>query len=203
MRESLSIEGLQGKQSVRATFRLPDHTINLLTTVAFQLGLKQKSLFDQLIEDAEILKEITERVLQHDTQKDLTQRRQKTYVLNRKSLQIINKLSQEMNISRDFIVEISIQRLLPVLTAEQEKHKNRSLVYKELKRYVGQGRKLLEQAEHLLGEGDEVFEMIKKSNDINERNINTLRSIIEKSKAMENLEEMNALQNNQNEFSGS
>ena len=203
MSTSLSAEGLQGKQSVRTTFRLPDPTIKLLTTVAFQLGLKQKSLFDQLVEDEEILKKIAERARKKDTQMDFNQRRQKTYVLNRRSLEILHKLSQEMNISRDFLVEISIQRLLPVLNSEQEKHKNRSIIFKDMKRYFEQGRRLFEKAENLLGEGDAVCDMIKRSNDIIERNVDTLRSIMEKSNAMVNLEEMTSQQNNQNEFSDS
>ena len=197
MSVNLSAEGLQGKQSVRTTFRLPDPTIKLLTAVAFQLGLKQKSIFDQLVEDEEILKEIAERALKKDTRMDLNQRRQKTYVLNRKSLEIIHKLSQEMNISRDFLVEISIQRLVPVLNSEQEKHKNRSIIYKDMKRYLEQGRRLFEKAEHLLGEGDAVCEMIKKSNDIIERNIDGLKSTMEKNKAMAYFEEMKSQQNSE------
>ena len=200
MTVSLSAEGLQGMQSVRTTFRLSDPTIKLLTAVAFQLGLKQKSLFDQLVEDEEILKEIAERALKKDTQMDLNQRRQKTYVLNRRSLEIIHKLSKEMNISRDILVEISIQRLLPVLNSEQEKLKNRAIICKDMKRYLEQGRRLFEKAEHLLGEGDPVREIIRKSNDIIERNINTLKSLMEKSKAMVNLEELQSQQNDQKAF---
>jgi hypothetical protein len=82
MSVSLSAEGLQGKQSVRKIFRLPDPTIKLLTAVAFQLGLKQKSLVDQLVEGEETLIEIIERSLKKDTQMDLNKRRQKTYALN-------------------------------------------------------------------------------------------------------------------------
>ncbi|RPI51694.1 MAG: hypothetical protein EHM49_06780, partial [Deltaproteobacteria bacterium] len=51
---TITAMGLRGKQSVRATFRLPDHIIKLLGMVASQLGLKQKSLFDQLVEDKEV-----------------------------------------------------------------------------------------------------------------------------------------------------
>ncbi len=188
LRISISAEELQGKQSVRATFRLPDHIIKLLNVVAFQLGLKQKSLFDQLIEDEETVKEIAERMLEQDTQTDLGHRRQKTYVLNRRSLEIIEKLSKKMNISRDFIVEISIQRLLPVLKAEKEKYKNRSIIYKDMEHYLEQGKKLFEKAEHLLGAGDATCEMIKPSIDMNERNLDKLRRMIERSKAMEVLE---------------
>lgn len=45
----ITSQGLRGKQSVRATFKLPEHIIKLLGGVATQLGVKQKSLFDQLV----------------------------------------------------------------------------------------------------------------------------------------------------------
>lgn len=185
---SLSADGLQAKQSVRTTFRLPDHTIKLLNVVAFQLGLKQKSLFDQLVEDERILKEVTAKALKEEVQFDTGERRQKTYVLNRRSLEIIEMLSREKKIPRDFLVEIAIQRLLPVFNSEQAKHKLRSTIYKDMKRHLNQGKKLFEKAEHLLGEDDTICEMIKKSNEINEKNVTEMRRLIEKGKAMEDFE---------------
>jgi len=187
-RISPSAEELQGKQSVRATFRLPDHIIKLLNVVAFQLGLKQKSLFDQLIEDEEIVKEIARRTRERDSKTDRIHRRQKTYVLNRRSLEIIKRLSKELNISRDFLVEISIQRLLPILNAEKAKHTNRLIIYNDLEHYLDQGNELLKKADHLLGAGDATCEMIKLSIDMSVRNLDNLRRMIERSKTMESFE---------------
>lgn len=196
---SLSADGLQGKQSVRTTFRLPGHTIKLLNVVAFQLGLKQKSLFDQLVEDEKILKEVAEKALKEKVEFNPDERRQKTYVLNRRSLEIIEKLCKEQNIPRDFLVEISIQRLLPVFNSEQEKHKIRSIIFKDMKRHLDQGKKLLEKAEHLLGEDDTICDMIKKSNEVNERNVTELRTLIEKGKAMEDFEKIKSQMDDQQE----
>ena len=56
----ISAQGLKGRQSVRATFKLPEYTINLLGIVASQLGIKQKSLFDQLVDDKVVLTEVAE-----------------------------------------------------------------------------------------------------------------------------------------------
>jgi len=196
---NLSAKGLQGKQSVRTTFRLPDHIIKLLNVVAFQLGLKQKSLFDQLVEDEEILKEVAERAKKEDTQLDPGERRQKTYVLSRRSLELIEKICREKRISRDFLVEISIQRLIPVFNAEQEKQKNRSIIYKDMMRYLEQGKKLFEKAEHLLGKGDAICEMIKRNNNENEQNVTELGSLIEKGKAMENYENVKSGQKDNQE----
>jgi hypothetical protein len=188
IRISLSAEELQGMQSVRATFRLPEHIIKLLNVVAFQLGLKQKSLFDQLIEDQDIVKKIAERMLEQEIQTHDKQRRPKTYVLNRRSLEIIEKLSKELNLSRDLLVEISIQRLLPVLQSEKEKYKNRLIIYKDMEQYLEQGKKLFKKAEHLLGPEDATCEKIKQGIDINERNLDRLRRMIESSRAMEVIE---------------
>lgn len=187
-RIGLSAERLQGKQSVRATFRLPEHIIKLLNVVAFQLGLKQKSLFDQLIEDQDIVKKIAERMPEQETQTANKQRRPKTYVLNRRSLEIIEKLSKELNMPRDVLVEIFIQQLLPILRSEREKYKNRSIIYKDLEQYLEQGKELFIKAEHLLGAEDATCEKIKIGIGLNERILDSLRRMIESSRAMEGIE---------------
>ena len=42
---------LRGKQSIRATFKLSEKSIEIISVVASRLGIKQKSLFDHLIDD--------------------------------------------------------------------------------------------------------------------------------------------------------
>ena len=42
--KDFSLDALKGMQSVRATFTLPKHAINLISTIANQLGVKQKSI---------------------------------------------------------------------------------------------------------------------------------------------------------------
>lgn len=184
-RMQLSATGLKGKQSVRTTFRLPEHTIKLLNVVAHQLGLKQKSLFDQLMEDEDSLKEVAKMTEKERAQQDAGERRQKTYVLSRNSLEILEKISVQHEVPRDLLVEFSIRRLMPVFETEQEKHKMREIVLKEMKRHHNQGRKLYEKAEQLLGEDDAICEMIKKSNEIIENNVAELGSLIDQGMAME------------------
>jgi len=41
---------LRGRQSVRTTFKLSERSIDALSILAGQLGIKQKSLFDHLID---------------------------------------------------------------------------------------------------------------------------------------------------------
>ena len=47
---------LRGRQSVRATFRLSEDGIDAISILSAQLGIKQKSVFDHLMEDVQILK---------------------------------------------------------------------------------------------------------------------------------------------------
>ncbi|MDJ0811543.1 MAG: hypothetical protein QNJ01_15680, partial [Desulfobacterales bacterium] len=57
-----SSRDLRGKQSVRATFRLTARAIDAISVVAFHLGIKQKSLFEHLIEDDQTLSQIARQV---------------------------------------------------------------------------------------------------------------------------------------------
>ncbi len=75
---------LRGKQSVRATFKLSENAINAITTVSIHLGIKQKSLFDHLIEDMKSLEQIAREISTHDHIQRA--RIQKTYVLSRRTL---------------------------------------------------------------------------------------------------------------------
>ena len=53
-----SAAALMGKQSVRATFRLSAECIHAISILSAQMGIKQKSVFDHLMEDANSLASI-------------------------------------------------------------------------------------------------------------------------------------------------
>lgn len=179
----LSAQGLKGRQSVRATFRLPDQVIKLLGIVASQLGLKQKSLFDQLVEDKEVLDLVADNANAPETaRKD---RRQKTFVLSRKSVEILDTVARKKNISRDLLVEVSIRRLLPVMTAEQEKHRQRALLYKEMENYLGQGRELLGKAGRILNKEDRAYTLLESVVGVCEEKVSELKEVVEKGRSVE------------------
>jgi len=181
----ISAKGLKGKQSVRTTFRLPDQIIDLLGVVASQLGLKQKSLFDQLIENKEVLSKVAEDM--HDFTFGSAERRSKTFVLSRKSLEVLDEVAQQKNISRDALVAVSIQRLLPVMNAEKEKHKKRAKIFDEMKNYLDQGVEILRKADNTLGAEDQVFRLLKKNiNDFKE-NILKVEEIINRGESIKNI----------------
>ena len=101
---------LRGKQSVRATFKLTKKAIDSLGIVALHMGIKQKSLFDHIIENASTLKGL---VRQINIQKFMEKTRvQKTYVLSRKTINILKTISDTHNLPRDALVEYSIMHFV-------------------------------------------------------------------------------------------
>ncbi|MGD2038924.1 MAG: hypothetical protein PVH28_13610, partial [Desulfobacterales bacterium] len=101
---------LRGRQSVRATFKLSARSIDVLSIVATQLGIKQKSLFDHLIEDVQSLNAIANEI--EDDVFEALERVQKTFVISRRTLTCLDQTSRQFNAPRDALVEYSIQRLL-------------------------------------------------------------------------------------------
>ncbi len=174
---------LRGRQSVRTTFRLPVYLIELLGIIAGQFGVKQKSLFDQLIEDSEVLDEVAAWVAGYTPEN--IERRPKTYVLSKDSLLALERVAAERRISRDILVEISIRRLLPLLLAERDKHAKRVKILGDMEKYLQQGHELQASAENLLGKTDPVYEMISKMVRLGEEKVLDLTGIVAKGKGLE------------------
>jgi uncharacterized protein (UPF0147 family) len=181
----LTADELKGRQSVRATFRLPSQAIELLSIAANQLGLKQKSLFDQLVEDRSVLDQVANEA--HDYTPTVKERRQKTFVLSRSSLDSLEHIASEHRMPRDMLVEVSIRRLVPVITAEQIKHEKRASLLKEMESFLVRGRNLLAKAEKMLGDKDPVFQKIASFTDSCERNVEEAKELVEKGKQMDRL----------------
>jgi hypothetical protein len=150
-----SAEDLRGRQSVRATFKLSARAIDALSIVAVHLGIKQKSLFDQLIEDAGSLSHIAREIESDDF--STLDRVQKTYVISRKTLRSLEDTSRQFDAPRDALVEYSIQRLLPVIAREREKHQKRKEILQDINIHLEQGLKILNKTRELLGENDPVY----------------------------------------------
>ena len=174
---------LRGRQSVRTTFRLPVYLIELLGIIAGQFCVKQKSLFDQLIEDNKVLDEVAAWVVGYTPEN--IERRPKTYVISKHSLLALERVAAERRISRDILVEISIRRLLPLLLAEREKHSKRVKILGDMEKYLQQGYELLARAENLLGKADPVYAMIGKMVRLGEEKVMDLTDIVAKGKVLE------------------
>ena len=146
---------LRGRQSVRATFKLSARAIDVLSIVAAQLGIKQKSLFDHLIEDEQSLSVIANEI--EDEVFDALERVQKTFVVSRRTLSCLEQTSRQFNAPRDALVEYSIQRLLPVIAKERQRHRRRKSILNDMNDHLAQGLKILQKAQSLLGEDDPVY----------------------------------------------
>ena len=145
---------LRGRQSVRATFKLSERAIAAMSIVAVHLGIKQKSLFDHLIEDVQSLKLIA-RDMESERFSALS-RIQKTFVISRKTLSCLDETSKRFNAPRDALVEYSIQRLMPVINRERERHRTRKEILGDMTELLENGLELLQKSRSLLGEEDPV-----------------------------------------------
>jgi len=81
---------------------------------------------------------------------------QKTFVISRRTLVSLDEISKESRAPRDALVEYSIQRLLPVIVREREKHRKRKKLRDDINQHLEEGMKLLEKSKSLLGEDDPV-----------------------------------------------
>jgi hypothetical protein len=150
-----SSSDLRGKQSVRATFRLTSRAIDAISVVAVHLGIKQKSLFEHLIEDAQTLSHIAQQVQERSFQ--ARDRVQKTYVLSRRTLNMLQEACETFDAPRDALVEYSILRLMPVIEEERKKHLRRKVMLEDIADHVRQGERVLAKIEKSLGGDDPVY----------------------------------------------
>lgn len=150
-----SSSDLRGKQSVRATFRLTARAIEAISVVAVHMGIKQKSLFEHLMEDAQTLSQVARQVQEEAFQP--RERVQKTYVLSRRTLKILQEACEAFDTPRDALVEYSIQRLLPVIEEERKRHRRRKAVLEDISAHVRQGKTVLAKIEAALGDDDPLY----------------------------------------------
>ena len=178
-----SSSDLRGRQSVRATFKLTENAINTISVVAAHLGIRQKSLFDHLIEDRRSLGLMASGV-QPERFSSL-KRIQKTYVISRKTLCCLNDASKDLDASRDALVEYSIQRLLPLIEEERERHLKRREILDEMTEYLEQGERILGKSWKLLGEDDPVHERLEAAMRACRKAHNTIVSFVKKGKIID------------------
>ncbi|TKB06512.1 hypothetical protein [Desulforhopalus sp. IMCC35007] len=148
---------LRGKQSVRTTFKISEDAINALSLLATQMGIKQKSLFDHLMEDTEVLRHIASQAKELDNP---SRRLAKTYVISRKTLDTLERISLKYGAPRDALVEHSIGRILPLLSREKAKHEKRKEVAGDIQHYLEMGLSLMAKVEENIGEDDPVFQEV-------------------------------------------
>lgn len=174
---------LRGRQSVRTTFKISERSIEALSILAGQMGIKQKSLFDHLVDDARILKMIAREYGKENT----VERRRvaKTFVISRRSLENLEQISSSYNTPRDILVEFSIERILPLLEQEKEKHHVRKQIAAELTEQLKRSLQLLERAELELGEDDPLVLEMRSMVRSGETGLGRILSFIKKGRRIE------------------
>ena len=174
---------LRGRQSVRATFRLSEDCIDAISILSAQLGIKQKSVFDHLLEDVQILKNMASEL--ENTEFDRHERIQKTFVVSRRSLSFLDKISSKHNAPRDALVENSVRRLLPIIKRERKKHEKRKEFMAEISNHFSSGERLFAKAEETLGKDDLIVDKLKTVMAVYKNAVDDIAHYIERGKIIE------------------
>ena len=174
---------LRGRQSVRATFKLSSGCIDAISIVAVHLGIKQKSLFDHLVEDRHTLRRIAREL--RDSRQHSQDRVQKTFVISRRSLYSLDEISKHFNTPRDALVEYSVQRLLPIIIKERQKHRKRKEILAEIRQHLGAGEEILNKIKKLLGSDDPLRDKYETVMAVYLNAYRNIESFVEKGKIIE------------------
>ena len=174
---------LRGRQSVRATFRLSEACIDAITVLSAQLGIKQKSVFDHLMEDAQILKDMARGL--ENIEMDPHERIQKTFVISRRSLSFLDSISSEYDAPRDALVEYSVRRLLPIIAKERKRHEKRKELLAKISNHFAEGEKVLSSADEMLGTDDPVVNKLKTVMSVYKNAFDDIAKFIDKGKIIE------------------
>jgi hypothetical protein len=84
------------------------------------------------------------------------------------------------------MVEYSINRLLPLITAEKKKHRQRKMLLKDLNRYLEEGDALLRHYRGQLGGDDAVYQKLENAVSALADACSDIDNQIEKGKIIEN-----------------
>jgi hypothetical protein len=178
--QSAGIKDLMGKKSVRATFRLHPAAVELMSILAAQLGIKQKSLFDYLMEDSDALHAVAESRPPDTAAKE--QRIQKTFVVSQRSLTALDTVVKNSAASRSDLIEKSIQRLLPVLEKERIRQQRRTRALSQIVSHFKQGKALADNVKEMVGKEDMVYQSLVRVMDAYGKAVADIRKRVEKGK---------------------
>ncbi len=179
----VSMFDLRGKQSVRATFKLSQKAIDAIGLVAVHMGIKQKSLFDHIIEDMDALDTLAQTIRIRQFKK--IPRRQKTFVLSRRTIDVLASISETYGMPRDALVEYSIQKLETVIQTEKLRHQERKKLKARITDHFKAGETLYQSAVKILGPDDPFCRKLEKSVLSAQKTAHEIDIFLEKSKVLE------------------
>jgi hypothetical protein len=177
---------LMKHKSIRATFRISPEFIEALSFLSAQLGLKQKSLFDHLLEDTDSLLAI----VHSNPQKNIENKRriQKTFVLSQKSLSSLDNVLNQVEASRDDLVEFAIRRLLPILTKERDLQRKRENALSKIAEHFEHSNQLLAEIEKMMGKNDPLCKSYAAVIEAYRKAFDSMEDLVEKGKRISKLE---------------
>jgi hypothetical protein len=174
---------LRGRQSVRATFRLSEACIDAITVLSTQLGIKQKSVFDHLMEDAQVLKDLARELANIEFNR--SECIQKTFVISRRSLSFLDTISNEYDTPRDALVEFSVRRLLPIIAKERKRHEKRKHLFSEIANHFEKGEHLFSKADEMLGADDPIVNKLRAAMSVYKNAHDDIADFVERGKIIE------------------
>lgn len=178
--QSTGLADLLGKKSVRATFRLHPMAVELLSILAAQLGIKQKSLFDYLMEDEDALSAMADSQPSDTAAKEA--RIQKTFVVSQRSLAVLDAVTKRVPASRNELIERSIQRLLPILEKERIRQNRRTAALTKIATHFNQGNLLLREIKAGVGKEDGIYQSIATVMAAYAKAVTEIEKLVEKGK---------------------
>ena len=178
--QATRITDLLGKKSVRATFRLHPMAVELMSILASQLGIKQKSLLDYLMEDKDALHAIAES--QPPDKAVNEQRVQKTFVVSQRALAVLDTVAKHFAASRNDLIERSIQRLLPIFEKERIRQQQRTEALSRIASHFDRGKKLVGDVKKMLGEDDALYQALASAMETYEKAVDDMQSRVDKGK---------------------
>ena len=163
---------LRDKQSVRTTFRLKRETYETISWLANYNGVTKKELIDHAVVTLSelegaykaLLEKSDEIFAEKDDGSAVFVR--KTQVVTRKTLEILNKLSKELNISRDKLVERTIKVLKMINQNQVQKHEK---ALTKIEQLASQVEKTKDALKKLLEEEDPILARVYQVNAIVDR----------------------------------
>ena len=179
----MTSSALKGKQSVRASFKLSEACIHAINIVSTQLGLKHRSLFDYLVEDTDALQTIAEDIVKSEYEQ--AKRVQKSFIISRETLKLIDDICKDSNISRGTLIENSVRRLLPIIEKEIENHRKRKDMRQLVKKHLNASQVVLNIIKDNVGVDDPIYRAFKNAVAACKQVNSQISDIISKGKVLE------------------
>jgi hypothetical protein len=100
----------------------------------------------------------------------------------------LEDIANHFNAPRDALIEISVQRLLPIIQKERRRHAKRKAAFSKIGTHLEQGRKLLKEAYSALGEEDPLTDRLAAAMGMYESAYKQMAGFMEKGKGIEAFE---------------